>query len=75
MYADNEYRNNHLAYNIEGFGSGIYASGGKYVHITWSKGSAEEPLMFFDALGNVLNINKGSTFITVCSGSGSVAVS
>ena len=75
MYADNEYKNNHLAYNIEGFGTGLYASGGKYVNITWSKASAEEPLLFFDALGNVLNINKGSTFITVCSGKNSVSIS
>ena len=75
IYADSAYRNNHLEYTVEGFGSGIYASGGKYVHINWSKNSAEEPLMFFDALGNVLNINKGKTFVTVCSGSGSVSIS
>ena len=72
MYADYEYKNYHLAYNIEGFGSGIYASGGKYVNISWSKNSAEEPLIFFDALGNVLNINTGKTFVTVCPSSGYV---
>lgn len=74
LFADSEYKNGHLAYNIEGFGSGIYASGGKYVNISWSKASEEAPLMLFDALGNVLSVNMGHTFITFTSGMSSVEI-
>ncbi len=74
LFADSEYKNNHIAYNIEGFGSGLYASGGKYVNVTWTKSAPESPLIILDALGNELAINKGHTFITFTSGMSSVEI-
>ncbi|MBR4942012.1 MAG: DUF3048 C-terminal domain-containing protein [Clostridia bacterium] len=74
LFADSDYYNYHLGYNIEGFGSGIYASGGKYVNISWSKASEESPIVFFDALGNVLKLNKGHTFVSVTGGMSAVEI-
>lgn len=43
-------------------GSGIYASQGKYVEITWERDSSGN-LVFFDAEGNCLTVNRGTSYM------------
>ncbi len=42
---------------------GYYISEGKMVPITWSKASMYDPLKFFDANGNELQLNRGKSYI------------
>lgn len=46
-------------------GSGYYITDGKYISITWKKPSRSEKTIFYDSLGNQLNLNKGQTWIQV----------
>ena len=43
-------------------GSGIYASNGKYVEITWERDISGN-LVFFDAEGNRLTVNRGTSYM------------
>lgn len=49
-----------------GEGTGFYATNGTYIPITWKKESHEAPIQFFDADGELLLMNPGKTFISVC---------
>ncbi len=49
-----------------GEGKGFYATKGTYIPITWKKESYESPTKFYDAEGNLLLINRGKTFVSVC---------
>lgn len=40
-----------------------YISEGKMVPITWSKAGMYDPLKFFDANGNELQLNRGKSYI------------
>lgn len=42
---------------------GYYISEGKMVPITWSKAGMYDPLKFFDANGNELQLNRGKSYI------------
>lgn len=42
---------------------GYYISEGKVVPITWSKAGMYDPLKFFDANGNELQLNRGKSYI------------
>ena len=42
---------------------GYYMSEGKMVPITWSKAGMYDPLKFFDANGNELQLNRGKSYI------------
>ena len=42
---------------------GYYISEGKMVPITWSKAGMYDPLKFFDANGNELQLNRGNSYI------------
>lgn len=42
---------------------GYYISEGKVVPITWSKAGVYDPLKFFDANGNELQLNRGKSYI------------
>lgn len=42
---------------------GYYISEGKMVPITWSKAGMYDPLQFFDANGNELQLNRGKSYI------------
>jgi hypothetical protein len=47
---------------IEDGGSGYYMSNGGYERITWSR-TADGTLRFYDAQGNILSINRGTSYI------------
>ncbi|MBO5670176.1 MAG: DUF3048 domain-containing protein [Clostridia bacterium] len=49
-----------------GNGTGFYATKGTYVPITWEKDESESPIRFYDADGELLLMNPGKTFISVC---------
>lgn len=49
-----------------GEGKGYYATKGTYIPITWKKESYESPTKFFTEDGELLLINRGKTFISVC---------
>ena len=43
-------------------GTGIYASGGEYIEITWQRDSSGN-LLFFDTNGQKLTVNRGTSYI------------
>lgn len=49
-----------------GAGKGFYATKGTYIPITWEKDDSESPIRFYDAAGELLLMNPGKTFISVC---------
>jgi len=49
-----------------GEGKGFYATKGTYIPITWKKESYESPTKFYDEKGELLLINRGKTFVSVC---------
>ena len=51
---------------ITGEGKGYYVTRGTYIPITWKKESYESPTKFFTESGELLLINRGKTFISVC---------
>ncbi|MBQ6849411.1 MAG: DUF3048 domain-containing protein [Oscillospiraceae bacterium] len=46
-------------------GTGYYFYGGKYEEITWKKGQPEEPLLLYDADGEILKVNTGKSYIGI----------
>ncbi|MDD3368886.1 MAG: DUF3048 domain-containing protein [Lachnospiraceae bacterium] len=44
---------------------GYYFTRGKYIHITWRKGSDYEPTRYYDDNGNEIQLNTGKTYIAV----------
>lgn len=48
-----------------GSGEGYYFTRGKYIPISWSKASHYEPTMYYDANGDILELNTGKTWITL----------
>lgn len=49
-----------------GSGTGYYATKGTYTPISWEKDESESPIRFYDADGELLLLNPGKTFISVC---------
>ena len=49
-----------------GEGKGYYVTRGTYIPITWKKESYESPTKFYTEDGELLLINRGKTFISVC---------
>ncbi len=52
------------AFLTEG-GDGYYASEGKIVAITWSKDSANDPIVVMDTNGNEIQVNAGTSYINI----------
>ena len=48
---------------LENGGKGIYASGGAYEEITWTKTAENEPIKLFDSYGNPLELNTGNSYL------------
>lgn len=48
---------------LENGGKGIYASGGTYEEITWTKTAETEPIKLFDIYGNPLELNTGNSYL------------
>lgn len=46
-------------------GSGYYFYGGKYEEITWKKGQPEEPLLMYNADGEILKVNTGKSYVGI----------
>ena len=46
-------------------GKGYYFFGGKYEEITWTKGEPEQPLVLYDADGDVLKVNTGKSYVGI----------
>lgn len=46
-------------------GSGYYFHGGKYEEITWKKGQPEEPLLMYNADGDILKVNTGKSYVGI----------
>jgi len=49
-----------------GEGKGYYATNGTYIPITWKKDSHEAPIRFYTQEGELLLMNRGKTFVSVC---------
>ncbi len=49
-----------------GSGTGFYATKGTYIPISWEKDESESPIRFYGADGELLLLNPGKTFISVC---------
>ena len=56
----------HYNVNCVGEGNGYYISRGRAQSIKWKKPTADTPVSFFDESGDELIINRGKTFIQVC---------
>lgn len=54
-----------LSITLEGSGSGWYACGGKYVPITWERGSGTVPFHYYLEDGTELSVGVGSSYIAV----------
>ena len=52
--------------NCVGEGEGYYISMGKSESIKWKKPAADTPVSFFTDSGDELVINRGRTFVQVC---------
>ena len=61
-------------FNDVGTGTGIYATDGVYVPITWSKASASAPLKLTYANGTPLKLNPGKTFISYVNGDANIII-
>ncbi|TYQ16343.1 UNVERIFIED_CONTAM: Protein of unknown function (DUF3048) [Acetivibrio alkalicellulosi] len=48
-----------------GSGEGYYITNGKYIEITWSKGSRREKTRYLDKEGNEILLNPGQTWIQI----------
>jgi len=49
-----------------GEGTGFYAVNGTYTKITWKKDSHDTPIRFYGADGELLLMDPGKTFVSVC---------
>ena len=56
----------HYNVNSVGEGEGYYISQGKAESIKWKKPAADTPISFYTSGGDELIINRGKTFIQVC---------
>lgn len=56
----------HYNVNCVGEGKGYYISQGKYESIKWKKPTADTPISFYSESGDELVINRGRTFVQVC---------
>ncbi len=74
IYTDTSFENGYMSHSIVGSGSGIYASGGRYIKIIWSKDSEDAPFVFTDGTGKPVLLNRGKTFVSVVSRSNSVSI-
>ena len=74
IYTDTSFKNGYMNHSITGSGSGIYASGGRYIKIIWSKDSEDAPFIFTDSTGKPILLNRGKTFVSVVSKSNSVSI-
>ena len=59
----------HYNVNCVGEGNGYYISRGKYQVIKWKKPTADTPVSLFTEGGDELIINRGRTFVQVCTNS------
>ncbi len=56
---------NHLDVRTTGTGKGYFVAGGEYIEITWSKKDIYAPLIITDKNGNIIEYNRGKTFISI----------
>ncbi len=49
-----------------GSGTGFYATKGTYIPITWEKDESDSPIRFYNEDGELLLLNPGKTFVSVC---------
>ena len=54
-------------------GSGLYANGGKYIEITWER-DASGSLLFYNAEGEILTVNRGTSYIAFAKSSTKASV-
>ena len=59
----------HYNVNDIGTGDGFYFTKGRYIKIKWKKDSASAPVEFYTEDGETLLINRGKTFVQVCTDS------
>ena len=74
LYASSSYSGGATNVELVGSGSGIFATGGRYINILWSKPSAESPMTFTDGAGAPVVFNRGKTFISVVTGTYSLSI-
>ncbi|RKM62315.1 DUF3048 domain-containing protein [Butyrivibrio sp. CB08] len=58
-------KNGYLTYHVVGSGSGYYVTNGKFVPITWKKGSETGFTHYYDASGAEIKLNRGKTYIGI----------
>ena len=46
-------------------GTGYYLYGGNYEEITWTKGEPEQPLVMYNADGDILEVNTGKSYVGI----------
>lgn len=56
---------NRLDVRTTGTGKGYFVAGGEYIEITWSKKDIYAPLIITDKNGNIIEYNRGKTFISI----------
>lgn len=55
----------HMSFDTIGSGRGYYMSNGKIIDITWSKGSAGEPIRYYTSSGDELTMMRGKTYVCI----------
>lgn len=55
----------HMSFDTIGSGRGYYMSNGKIIDITWSKGSAGEPMRYYTSSGDELTMMRGKTYVCI----------
>ena len=51
--------------NIDNTEDGYYFTKGKCIHVTWQKTGDYAPTVYYDDLGNEIQLNEGKTYIAV----------
>lgn len=50
---------------LEDGGTGYYFSDGRYIPITWTKAGTNDPIVVYNANGEVLQVNRGRSYICI----------
>ena len=58
-----KFEDNYHLRTVLSSGEGLYVTGGTCTEITWKKGDASDPLKFYDAKGEELQVNPGKFWI------------
>lgn len=51
--------------NIDNTSDGYYFTRGKAIHVTWQKAGDYAPTVYYDDLGNEIQLNEGKTYIAI----------